>query len=231
MDEVDRRLRDAGERWRVAEPPAPALDPSMLGAAQSRPGAALFASFGAGAAAAALVIGVGWLAAQLGTWGGAGARGLGAGAGEPSAPSSSAVEASCAVTRPDPPFVAPPPYPATAPYGLSWFGSESLWTMLDPEGEVWEFPNGPDHLGEKTFWWSMDWPGAADEPQPGITVVGTRLDGTATFTAGPGTNAQHPDFGEAMLVGVAIPSPGCWQLTASYRDAVLSFVIWIADDN
>lgn len=67
------------------------------------------------------------------------------------------------------------------------------------------------------------------EPEPAITVVGTRLDGPGTFTAGPGTNASA-DFGEAMLVGVEIPTAGCWQITASYRDAVLSYVVWITDD-
>ena len=80
--------------------------------------------------------------------------------------------------------------------------------MLDREGEVWRFPVGPDHLSQKLFWWSVDWAGMRDDPQPGISVVGTRLDAPGTFTAGPGTNASA-DFGEAMLVGVEIPSPGC----------------------
>ena len=101
--------------------------------------------------------------------------------------------------------------------------------MLDPEGEVWRFPQGPDRLSEKTFWWSLGWPGSVDQPQPAITVVGTRLDAAGTFTSGPGTNAQRDDFGEAMLVGVEIPSPGCWQITGSYGDAVLSYVVWITD--
>ena len=67
-----------------------------------------------------------------------------------------------------------------------------------------------------------------DEPQPRISVVGTRLDAPGTLTSGPGTNASA-DFGEAMLVGVEIPSPGCWQITASYGDAVLSFVVLVTD--
>jgi hypothetical protein len=138
----------------------------------------------------------------------------------------------CAVTRPDPAFVAPSPYPAAAPplYESEWFGSDALWTMIDRDGEVWRFPQGPDHLSEKTFWWSAEWQGMRDEPQPGIAVVGMRLDGPGTFTSGPGTNAQRDDFGEAMLVGVEIPSAGCWQITASYGDAVLSYVVLITDD-
>ena len=51
-----------------------------------------------------------------------------------------------------------------------------------------------------------------------------------TFTAGPATNAARDDFGEAMLVGVEIPSPGCWQITASYGDAILSYVVSVTDE-
>ncbi len=72
--------------------------------------------------------------------------------------------------------------------------------------------------------------GMRDEPVPALTVVGTRLDGPGTFTAGPATNAARDDFGEAMLVGVEIPSPGCWQITASYGDAILSYVVSVTDD-
>jgi hypothetical protein len=32
-----------------------------------------------------------------------------------------------------------------------------------------------------------------------------------------------------MLVGVEIPTAGCWQITASYRDAVLSYVVSVTD--
>lgn len=31
-----------------------------------------------------------------------------------------------------------------------------------------------------------------------------------------------------MLVGVEIPSPGCWRLAASYGDATLDYVVWVA---
>jgi hypothetical protein len=96
--------------------------------------------------------------------------------------------------------------------------------MLDRDGEVWGpwVAASPPQLPQKTFWWSADWrPGA--EPEPAITVVGRRLDGHASFTYGPGTNASA-DFGTAMLVGIDIPSYGCWELTASYRLATLTYV-------
>lgn len=231
MDEIDRLLEDAGKRWRASQPPPAIIDPAAL-RRDGRRGGALIASFAAGAAGAALVIAAVAIVARLDLWPGVDKSRLGmapsdAGASAPAASG----DVGCAVTRPDPPFVAPSPYPSVAPplYESEWFGSRALWTMLDREGEVWRFPQGPDHLFEKTFWWSVEWPGMRDEPQPGLTVVGTRLDGPGTFTAGPATNAGREDFGEAMLVGVEIPSPGCWQITATYGDAVLSYIVLVTD--
>jgi hypothetical protein len=103
--------------------------------------------------------------------------------------------------------------------------------MLDHDGEVWAqsaLPHGPGGLTQKTFWWSAD-RSPQDDLVPAITVTGTWLDGPGTFEFGPGTNASA-DFGPAMLVGVEFPTAGCWQLTGRYRDAVLSYVVWITDD-
>jgi uncharacterized protein YceK len=137
----------------------------------------------------------------------------------------------CAVTRPDPPFVPPTPAPASPPavYGAGWYGSAHLWTMLDRGGELWRhLPKDAAGLGQKTFWWSADWvPG--NEPEPAISVEGLRLDGPGSFASGPGTNATA-DFGTAMLVGVVVPTPGCWGLTARYRGASLSIVVSVAGD-
>ncbi len=33
-----------------------------------------------------------------------------------------------------------------------------------------------------------------------------------------------------MRVGIEFPTPGCWQVTAEYGDAVLSHIVWIVDD-
>jgi hypothetical protein len=98
--------------------------------------------------------------------------------------------------------------------------------MLDRDGEVWPFePRGSTGIPQKTFWWSADW-SPDEEPEPAITVVGTRLDGPGSFTFGPGTNASA-DFGTAMLVGIDIPTEGCWRLTATYRDRYLSYVVQV----
>ena len=156
-------------------------------------------------------------------------RPIGAGGQPPSAPA-------CEVTRPQPVFVPPGPdipqgrFLATPPdyYESDWYGSARLWTMLHHDGEVW----GPwvrldDGLPMKTFWWSADWV-PQDELEPAITVVGRRLDAPGTFRFGPGTNAAA-DFGAAMLVGIDLPTYGCWEITARYRDASLSYVVSVVD--
>jgi hypothetical protein len=227
MDEIDQRLGQAGERWRASQPLPSTIDPASLTRETGIGAGKLLLSFAAGAAGVALVLATGGIAAQLGIWPGVIEPDLGGASSEPVA----SEPTGCSVTRPDPAFVAPSPYPAAAPplYASEWFGSEALWTMIVRDGAVWRFPRGPDSLDVKTFWWSSEWP-ADDEPTPAITVVGTRLDGPGTFTAEPATNAHRDDFGQAMLVGMEIPTPGCWQITATYGDAVLSYVVLVTDE-
>lgn len=139
------------------------------------------------------------------------------------------IPGACPLTRPEPAFIAPPPFPAKPPayYESDWYGRPALWTMLSLGGEAWAgLPRGPGGLGQKTFWWSADWRPQA-EPTPDITVVGRQLDGAGRFEiGGPGTNATA-DFGTAMLIGVAIPTPGCWELTAEYRGAMLCYTVLV----
>jgi hypothetical protein len=100
--------------------------------------------------------------------------------------------------------------------------------MLRHDGEVWYgLPHGPDGLVQKTFWWSADFD-VNHEPQPAISVTGRQLDGPGRFASpGHGTNAGA-DFGSAMLMGIDVPRAGCWQITATYRQASLSYVAWVS---
>jgi hypothetical protein len=258
MNDIDTILEAAGERWRASQRNPPEIDAAWLAAA--RHGSSPASMFLAGAVGAALVLVMGAAAMQLRIWPGVGGSPLVAPPlqssqpGHSSTPSKSSTPSQsiapsqpghasagpsavggqiCDATRPIPVFVPPSQFLATPPtyYETDWFGSAALWTMLNHDGEVWKqshLPHNPEGLTQKTFWWSADWPARA-EPEPAITVVGTRLDGPGAFTYSPGTNATA-DFGTAMLVGVDFPSPGCWQLTGRYRDAVLSYVVWITED-
>ena len=137
----------------------------------------------------------------------------------------------CPVTvPPQPGFVPPKPYPSEPPdlYDSVWYGTAELWTMLSPEGEIWEgLPQGDDgRFTEKTFWWSEGFP-TTEQPAPTITLTGRRLDRPGSFeTARRAGGGFREDIGDFMLVGVEIPA-GCWELTATYRDAELSYVVLI----
>ena len=134
---------------------------------------------------------------------------------------SSSVPASCPVTRPpNSSFV---PAAAIALFrGRFWHGTAALSVQprLDGIGRV-----GID----KVFWWSdgYDW---RTEPQPDLVVTGRRLDGPGSAVVGE--RATHAfngtDIGTAMLVGVTIPTAGCWEISGTYAGTALSFVVWAA---
>jgi hypothetical protein len=142
------------------------------------------------------------------------------------------VPSSCHLTKPTHPFLPPVEYsaPARPPayYDAEWYGTGRLWTMLRHGGEVWfDLPRGADGLGQKTFWWSADFD-VNHEPQPAISVAGRQLDGSGRFASlAPGTNAGA-DFGSAMLIGVGVPTTGCWEITATYKRATLSYIAWVS---
>ena len=152
---------------------------------------------------------------------------------EPASPTTigAAGDVACPLTiPPDPPFVPPAPYPPEAPdlYQKVWYGNSRLWTMLAPEGEVWTgLPRHHGTFGEKTFWWSHGYP-PRNEPPP-ITVTGRRLDRPGSFETRGGSGGFRHDIRSFMLVGIEIPTAGCWELTATYEDAQLSYVVLIED--
>ena len=229
MNDVEAILRDAGERWRAGQPVEPAIDPARFTQTGRTWPVSLLA--GAATAVAAVVI-VAFVSLRFG-----GSATTGAGPAVASvaptevvaSPSvASSTPPNCDVTKPVPAFVPPEGELLKAPFGSAWFGRAALYTALDPDGEVWSgLPRTEAGLGQKTFWWSVDWQ-PDDEPTPAIHVTGERLDAPGTLEAGPGTNASAFDIGTAMLVGVDFPEPGCWRLTASYRDASLYYTVLVA---
>lgn len=178
-----------------------------------------------------LLLGIGFLSA-CGT-GATGSSSPGAIQGDAAGTAVAAGQAACPVTKPEPAFTpsgrAGAPARPPAAYQAAWYGDAGLFTMLDLQGEAWiGLPRGVEGFGQKTFWWSEAFDVDA-EPMPSISVAGERLDGGGRFVApGPGTNAAA-DFGSAMLIGIGIPSAGCWRLTATYREADLSIIVWVGD--
>lgn len=132
--------------------------------------------------------------------------------------------AECPVTRPPAtPFVPPEPWPAQPPDPERfWFGEAGLWTALPRSGSWRQLA-----LGEKFWWWSQAFDVHEDET-PDLTVTARRLGGDAPpFHVTGATNGHHPSIHWAMLIGVELPSPGCWEFTGHYEGEQISFVVWV----
>lgn len=159
-----------------------------------------------------------------------------------STPASPADPNACPVTIPPlPGFVPPEPYPSQPPFGQVWFGTAELWTILDANGDVWsDLPVGKDgSVGDKTLWFSdrfstvehEDFTGNAD-----LSVTAERLDGSARkvvatrpgpLPADGGVPSFDRDIKNFMLVGLVLPKPGCWEVTANFRGAELAYVLQV----
>lgn len=121
----------------------------------------------------------------------------------------------CPVTPvPDEPFVPPDPYPAEPPVG-TWYGTPELWTVVTDE-----------YVQRKSVWWSVNFPGGAEEEQPPITVGWVRLDDpdAEAHTHDGGTNAYTAEDGWFMISGIDPPEGGCYEVTATYKGTSLTYV-------
>jgi hypothetical protein len=114
-----------------------------------------------------------------------------------------------------------------------WLGTEKLWIALPNSGEVWGWaPRAPGHehdLTAKIFWGSVDFDYHRREDYT-LKVTGRRLDGDAPpLVVDRVTNALFVPHA-AMLTGVIVPTPGCWEITGDYKGEKLSFVVWVYPD-
>jgi hypothetical protein len=140
------------------------------------------------------------------------------------------VPASCRITHPqNPVFVPPAPNSPTSPYPTGfWYGSEALWTLLENNGTWWWLPHTDQGYTQKVTFWHKGY-NAAAEQQPALTVTGRRLDGDAPpLVASSATNGFEAHLQSFMLVGVEVPTLGCWEITGHYGGHDLSFVVWVA---
>lgn len=124
----------------------------------------------------------------------------------------------CPVTIPPVPGHVPSsdhaPTPAHIPDAV-WYGDDDLWTVLAADGS---------HLPRKSVWWSVHFDVHEDET-PEIGVTYRQLDGDAVHEhPAPGTNANTAADGWFMMNGIDPDEPGCWEVTATYLDATLTYV-------
>lgn len=148
-------------------------------------------------------------------------------------PKPGSIPDACPVTRSsDQPFVPPYPFPAKAPQGNYWYGTDELWTNLPADGTWSGLPHyAPDDptFRQKLFFYRQgyDW---HTEPQPTFTVIGKRLDAPASpllsDKANNGCCTNHQSF---IVTAINFPTTGCWQITGHYHDRELTFVVWVTN--
>lgn len=98
-----------------------------------------------------------------------------------------------------------------------WHGSDDLFVPFNVDGS---------YFGRKTVLWSVHFPGDPFEERPAATVTWTRLDVSAEPVSNDGeaTNANTAEDGWFIIAGIDPDEPGCWQVEAEYKGAVLTYV-------
>jgi hypothetical protein len=142
------------------------------------------------------------------------------------------VPESCSVTRPPArPFVPPLPYAILTGPNSFWLGTEKLWTLLPADGTWKGLPHytpTDTAFRQKLFWWREGYD--LHNYQPPLKVTGKRLDSPAPPLAtdehanGSWTDDRDHPF---IVVGIDIPTLGCWKITGRFENGELSYVVWV----
>jgi hypothetical protein len=102
--------------------------------------------------------------------------------------------------------------------------TDELWTQLDAEG-VWHIKGNVDKHGgyvTKLLFWTraFDW-----REEPDLILTAQRLDSDGPSVAVAHANAVFIAGKPAIMTGIRIPTSGCWEVTAHYRQRKLVFVV------
>ena len=101
------------------------------------------------------------------------------------------------------------------------YGTEKLSTQLPVDG-VWR-GWGSGENGDFAYSNKLPWRGEFSYTEGPLLVTGKRLDGPAPlFTEIEEISGRH-----GIMGGISIPTFGCWEITARYRNDELTFVVWV----
>jgi len=106
-----------------------------------------------------------------------------------------------------------------------WFGTEKLWTLIERGRWMSERHTDQGYRQPKIVWFSSvyDW---KEGVHPPLTITGRRLDGASEPLIFHGANnAFISGKGPFITSSVTLPSLGCWQITAQYKDQGIAFVV------
>ncbi len=111
----------------------------------------------------------------------------------------------------------------TWPDADTWHGSGALAAILPKNGH-WPTTTPGHSIAVKLFWWRD---GFAPGEESNLVVEIERLDNgpNGAKVLSP-TNAKADSLGGwTMLTGIDFPSPGCWQVTGTYKSDQLKFIV------
>lgn len=76
------------------------------------------------------------------------------------------------------------------------------------------------------MFWSAEFPGGVQEPEPSLGVTYRRLDAEQPPVSNDlkATNGLTAEDGWFMIGGINPDQPGCWEVTATYKGSTLSYV-------
>jgi hypothetical protein len=107
-----------------------------------------------------------------------------------------------------------------------WYGTAALAVPLEKSG-VWSGKFEQDYR-RKIFWYreGYDW---KQEPSPELAVTARSFDEpTITVSFGRASASFREDMGMSFISMLAeFPRDGCWEISAKYRDTVLTFVVQV----
>jgi len=108
-----------------------------------------------------------------------------------------------------------------------WFGSKSLAVLLAPDG-IWTGMDRDQGFGNKLWFWSEDW-NSREELRPELKVYARELnDKTLKSESTSATHGSAQDW-TAMLTGLGFPASGCWEVSASYKESTVKFIVLVQD--
>jgi hypothetical protein len=138
------------------------------------------------------------------------------------------IPANCPVTRATPETRFTPPHPTRAFDANSatfWYGSDALYTQLYSDGR-WHGIKSPTGTRNKSFWYRKDAQWLLEDPYE-LKVTYRQLDVAEPMFTAPGVTNAIVGKEVTMLLMLELPTRGCWEVTASYKNAHVSFVTWV----
>jgi len=135
---------------------------------------------------------------------------------------------SCAITTPPEIQFAPPKPYASKPAARDtfWYGSDGLWTRLPNDGQWRGLRTESGYRTQLMLWRKgFDWRFSS---ATNARITARRVGDVApALIARQPSGAYAPDIGSAMITLLDFPSPGCWEVNASYDESRLRFVIYV----